>query len=143
MLVIAALLVCGCDSRESVDELGIMLITMPTGTKVRAEVMTNPTDMARGMMFRDSLAPDRGMLFIHTSPGKYGYWMYQTKIPLDIIWMNSNHQVVEISENTPPCKGAASTCPTYGGAEDSVYVLELAAGMAKRYNVRVGTTLSF
>src|ERR671936_2755034 len=84
-------LVSGCGPQPvTLDEYRTREVTLPNGTKIRAEVMIHPTDMMRGMMFRDSLAPDRGMLFIHEQPGKYSYWMHQVKIPLDIIWMDSN-----------------------------------------------------
>lgn len=99
--------------------------------------------MMRGMMFRDSIAPDRGMLFVHGSPGKYPYWMYQVRIPLDIIWMDLSHRIVEISADTPPCKTQAAACPHYGGNEEAVFVLELGGGMAARYGLRVGDNLAF
>ena len=63
------------------------------------------------MQFRNSIAPDHGMLFVHRNPGKYAYWMYQTLIPLDMIWMDSKHNVVEIVENAPPCKTAGQPVP--------------------------------
>lgn len=100
--------------------------------------------MLRGMMFRDSLAPDRGMLFIHGAPGKYSYWMYQVRIPLDIIWIAPNHGIVEISADTPPCPSkSASACPSFGGQQTAVYVLELAGGSARKYSLKVGDTISF
>jgi hypothetical protein len=118
-------------------------VTLPGGRKIRAEVMTHPTDMMRGMMFRDSLAPDRGMLFIHAEPGNYSYWMHQVKIPLDIIWLDSSQAVVEIQANTPPCHSGAKDCPQYGGRERSQYVLELGGGMAAKYGLRVGDRVVF
>ncbi len=100
-------------------------------------------EMQKGMMFRDSLALDRGMLFIHESPGRYPYWMYQVRIPLDIIWMDSTHRIVEISADTPPCKTKASLCGNYGGHEVAQFVLELAGGEARRQGLAVGQTLEF
>jgi uncharacterized membrane protein (UPF0127 family) len=105
--------------------------------------MRREEDMRRGMMFRDSLPENRGMLFIHGTPGKYSYFMYQVKIPLDIIWMDSQRTVVEISENTPPCTTNASACPTYGGTKEAVLVLELAGGTARKHGVVPGARLEF
>ncbi len=117
---------------------------MPNGKTITAEVMTNPVDMSRGMMFRDTLAANRGMLFIHGSPGRYAYWMFQVKIPLDIIWMDQNRRVVEISANTPPCPSkSARDCPNFGGHEEAMYVLELAGGMAAKYGVEKGSVINF
>jgi uncharacterized membrane protein (UPF0127 family) len=139
--------VCGCRSHSSDDamrDFAAQQVTLPNGKTITVEVMIRPTDMARGMMFRDSLAPDRGMLFIHGQPGRYSYWMYNVRIPLDIIWMDANRRVVEISANTPPCLAqSAQTCPSYGGHEDAMYVLEMNAGAAAKNGVRVGSVLEF
>lgn len=144
LLFTALLALLGCGREQSAqDNSQIWLITLPNGRKIRAEVMSHPTDMARGMMFRDSLAPDRGMLFIHQTPGKYPYWMYQVKIPLDILWLDAGRRIVEISANTPPCHKRASECPNYGGNQDALFVLELAGGAAAKHGLRVGDTLSF
>ncbi len=138
------LLAAGCGTKPvTVEEYQTQIITFPNGKKIRAEVMIDPTDLMKGMMFRDSLAPDRGMLFVHAQAGKHTYWMYQVRIPLDIIWMDSSRRIVEWSLNTPPCATKASECPSYGGREDSRYVLELAGGMAEKYGLRIGDTLTF
>ncbi len=134
----------GCGEKPAtLEELETRLVRLPGGQKIRAEVMARGEDMMRGMMFRDSLAPDRGMLFVHTQPGAYTYWMYQVKIPLDILWLSTERQIVEISADTPPCKTRASECPSYGGHATSRYVLELAGGMAQKYGLKVGDTLEF
>jgi len=141
-LVLLAGLGCG-PKPVTVEEFGTRLVTLPGGQQIRAEVMVRPEDMARGMMFREELPPGRGMLFVHPRPGQYSYWMYQVKVPLDIIWLDSNRRIVEISANTPPCHSAASECPSYGGAQESQFTLELAGGMAARYGLKVGATLTF
>ena len=105
--------------------------------------MIHPEDMARGMMFRDLLPPDRGMLFVHPAAGRYRYWMFQVSVPLDIIWLDARRRIVEISPDTPPCQAQARDCPSYGGNADSQYVLELAGGMAARYGLKLGDVLGF
>lgn len=144
-VVIAALAMVSCGDRAAAPEdYGTRVVTLPNGKAIRCEVMIHPQDMMRGMMFRDSLPAGRGMLFIHGEPGNYTYWMYQVKIPLDIIWMDQNRRIVEISANTPPCeKGPASSCPQYGGKEKAQFVLELAAGAVKEYGLKVGDVLDF
>src|SRR5215510_1777880 len=91
--LIAMLAGCG-EKNDAVDEFRTTKIRLPDGKVIRAEVMRREEDMMRGMMFRDSLPEDRGMLFIHGKPGKYTYYMYQVKIPLDIIWMDARNTVV-------------------------------------------------
>jgi uncharacterized protein len=134
----------GCGpSGDGGDQLGTRTVTLPGGQKIRAEVEVTAAEMQKGMMFRDSLPHDRGMLFIHDKPGFYPYWMFQCKIPLDIIWMDSSHRIVEISVDTPPCQTEASQCPNYGGHQEAQYVLELGGGEAKRLGVRRGQTIEF
>jgi uncharacterized membrane protein (UPF0127 family) len=143
-LLLLALALAGCGPKtDTLADFGSRLVTLPAGRQIRAEVLINPQDMARGMMFRDSLAPDRGMLFLHAEAGNYPYWMYQVRIPLDIIWMDSERRVVEIAANTPPCKTGPGQCPTYGGHFRAQYVLELAGGMAAKYGIKPGETLEF
>jgi hypothetical protein len=83
------------------------------------------------------------MLFFHEREGNYSYWMYQTRIPLDIIWMDRYRRIVEISANAPPCKTVASQCRHYGGNQRAQYVLELAGGMASKYGLKAGDILEF
>jgi uncharacterized membrane protein (UPF0127 family) len=137
-----ALLACG-ERPETLETFNTRVITLPNGFTVRAEVMMRPEDMMRGMMFRDSLAPERGMLFIHGEAGRYTYYMYQVRIPLDIIWLDADRQIVEMSPNTPPCKTRASECPHYGGKMNALYVLELAGGSIDKHGLRVGQVLRF
>jgi uncharacterized membrane protein (UPF0127 family) len=108
------LVACSNDS-TSVEDYDARSVTLPDGSLVKAEVMMNPTDMARGMMFRDKFPEGRGMLFIHGSEDNHRYFMYQVKIPLDMVWMDKNRRVVEMAENVPPCKTAkASECRPTG-----------------------------
>lgn len=137
-----ALIGAGCGEKPvRLEDFNTRIVTLPDGFRVRAEVMMLPEDMMRGMMFRDSLPPGRGMLFVHSRPGKYSYWMYQVKIPLDIIWLDAGGRIVEMAPNSPPCKTEASECPHYGGNGDAMMVLELAAGSIERHNLQVGSKL--
>lgn len=119
------------------------LVMLPDGSTVHVELAKTETEREYGLMERTSLPQGRGMLFIHDEPGKYGYWMYHCKIGLDIIWMDGDHRIVEMSPNTPPCKGLAKTCPSFGGKETSVYVLELPVGSIKAHQLAVGQTVNF
>jgi len=126
------------------DEMRSTEVMFPDGQKILAEMMRTELEMARGMMFRDSLASDRGMLFLHGLPGNWTYYMFQVKIPLDIVWMDNGKKIVEISANTPPCKSAsARECALYGGHEKSQFVLELPAGQAAKFNLKVGDSVRF
>ncbi|HEY3835660.1 MAG TPA: DUF192 domain-containing protein [Bryobacteraceae bacterium] len=141
---LAFLILMGCHSDESNStDLSTRTVTLPDGFVVTAEVKIDPEEMARGMMYRTELPTGRGMLFVHGQMGHYAYWMANCKIPLDIIWMDTSHKVVEISANTPPCPSGDKTCPTYGGRVTSSFGFELAAGQAAKHNVIVGSTIQF
>ena len=134
---------CGGPETEGPDVLLTRKVTLPNGQQIRAEVEMSDIDMQKGMMFRDSLARGRGMLFIHQAPGLHPYWMYQTRIPLDIVWMDTHHRIVEISPDTPPCKTKASLCGNYGGHQTAQFVLELGGGEARRLGLNLDQTLAF
>ena len=139
----ALLALASCRRATTLEEFLTREITLSDGFKLRAEVMTRPEDMMRGMMFRDEFPEGRGMLFIHGEPGRFSYWMYQVRIPLDILWLDAGRRIVEVSATTPPCKTVASQCPKYGGHENALVVLELPAGSIEKHNLRVGNTISF
>jgi uncharacterized protein len=141
-LCVVGLSGCGSSS-DPIEDFNARPVTLPDGTIVKTEVMMNKTDMAKGMMFRDSLPEGKGMLFIHPTENKYSYWMYQVNIPLDIVWMNRQRRVVEIVENAPPCKTKASECVNHGGTEMAMYVLELPGGYARKHAIAKGETLQF
>jgi uncharacterized membrane protein (UPF0127 family) len=134
----------GCSSSSITDELNLTQVTFPSGAKINAETMRSAPELMRGLMFRESLAPGRGMLFIHPKEDNFHYWMYQTKIPLDMIWMDQDRRIVEMSLDTPPCKSSsAMECPNYGGNFKSKYVLEVNGGIARKNGLKTGDTLDF
>jgi len=143
-LLLAEAALVGCRDKSVVaDALHSVLVTLPDGHEIHAQPMVDTADLLRGMQFRKSLDADHGMLYFQRQPGKYGYWMYQTLIPLDMIWIDADNKIVEIVENTPPCKTAASQCPLYGGHEMAKYVLQLRGGMAQKYGLKVGQQVQF
>jgi uncharacterized membrane protein (UPF0127 family) len=144
-LIMSSLILTGCQSGGSsgASSLNTRGVTLPDGFPVAAELALTPSDMERGMMYRTELLPGHGMLFVHDVPGRYPYWMANCKIPLDIIWMDGSHQVVEISANTPPCPSGGKDCPTYGGHAVATFALELGAGEAAKHHVTVGSSIQF
>jgi hypothetical protein len=114
-------------------------VGMPLGAVYDVEVARTSEEQAQGLMFRESLPPRTGMIFVFTDGGAHHFWMKNTMIPLDIIWMDAGGTVVYVSTNTPPCK--SDPCPTYGPEAPAPIVLELAGGMAAKEGIKAGTTL--
>ena len=119
------------------------LVMLPDGSTVHVELATTEAQRNYGLMGRTKLPEGRGMLFVHQQEKPHAYWMYHCKIGLDIVWMDARHRIVEMSPNTPPCRGRSNTCPSYGGQEASMYVLELPVGDIARHHLKVGETVDF
>ncbi len=143
-VLLGGLIGCSKSGTDPVRDFNARVVTLPNGTKITCDVMTNQVDVTRGLMFRESLPQDRGMLFVHATPSKYYYWTLNLKFPIDIIWMDSKRRVVEIAANAPPCPSKIpKECPNYGGHENAVFILEVNGGVAARSGVDVGTFLDF
>jgi uncharacterized protein len=142
LLIPLTLILMNCGEKPTtIDDFNTSDLTLPGGEVLKIETMIRSADTMRGMMFRTSIAADHGMLFVHQKPGKYPHWMYQTPVSLDTVWMDDKHNIVEIVENMPPCTTAASKCPYFGGAQTSQYALQMAAGMVRKYHLKLGDSL--
>jgi uncharacterized protein len=116
-------------------------IVFPDGHVVWVEIANNDELRAQGLMYRDRLAPDAGMLFFFPRDGEYPFWMKNTRIPLDMIWIDSNRRVAHVKFNVPPCH--ADPCPNYPPNATSRYVLEVAGGVAQQHGLKAGDVLRF
>lgn len=136
----------GCSNRgPTIDasDLNTVEIRLPDGFKIRAEMMIRAEELLKGMKFRQSLAADRGMLFMHSREGRYQHWMHEVLVPLDMIWMDRDRRIVQLVHNAPPCPGPKEKCLSYGGQYISIYILEVPAGTAARHGLKPGTQLDF
>jgi uncharacterized membrane protein (UPF0127 family) len=143
--LLAALLPLACCGPKptSVEDFALRPVTFPGGGVIKAETMYSNIDLLRGLMYRTTLAPDRGMLFVYPRPDHYQAVMYNVLIPLDIIWMDANRRIVAMNENAPPCKTQASKCPKYGGQQIASFALQIAGGMAHKYGLQVGQIIQW
>ena len=112
------------------------------GERFSVEIADDQAEIARGLMFRDELAPDHGMLFIHDIQEPQAYWMKNTRIPLDILYFDKERRLVSAQERLPPCS-AGNRCPPYPSAGPALYVLELNAGKAAALGAKPGDELVF
>jgi len=112
------------------------------GQRFGVEVAKTDEERARGLMFRDEMPADRGMVFVHDSEDLQAYWMKNTKIPLDILYFDSKRRLVSQQRNVPPCS-AGDRCPPYPSEAPARYVLELNAGQAERLKLENGAEMKF
>ncbi|MCZ6779350.1 MAG: DUF192 domain-containing protein [Acidobacteria bacterium] len=103
-------------------------VAFPGGRVFLAEVADTPEGRARGLMYRDRLEPGTGMFFIFEEPGPYSFWMKNTRIPLDIVWLDRQGRVVHVERQVPPC--VEDPCPTYSPRSPAIGVLEVRGGQA-------------
>lgn len=99
----------------------------------RVEVATTPEAQERGLMFRRSMAADHGMIFPMNPPRPASFWMKNTYIPLDIVFIGPDHRIIRIAENATPLSLDLIDCPDPAAA-----VLELNGGTAKARGIAVG-----
>lgn len=97
------------------------------------EIATNDEQRARGLMFRNEMAPDAGMLFLYRRDRVLTMWMANTYIPLDMLFIGGDGRIVRIAENTIPLSRT-----TVSSRKRARAVLELNAGTARRLGINAG-----
>lgn len=112
-----------------------------TGTRkvtFRLELALTPDEHARGLMYRTRLDTDAGMLFVSSAPHPQTFWMRNTLISLDMIFIGADRRIVGIVENAEP----QTDTPRSVGAP-SQYVLEIGGGLSSRLGIRAGQRVDF
>ncbi len=105
------------------------------------ELAISPEDRAIGLMNRTYLGANNGMLFMFENEDYHSFWMKDTLMPLDIIWINSDNKVVFIKENAEIC--LKEKCEIFNPNEKSKYVLEINSSTVKNFNIYIGAESSF
>jgi uncharacterized protein len=116
-------------------------VFFPGGKSVTAELAVTDEERSRGLMFREKVQPDQGMLFVFEREDVHQFWMKNTLVPLDMIWLDSAKRVIFIAANVPPCK--EDPCPSYGPDVPARYVLELRGGGAAENGITPNAQLQF
>jgi uncharacterized protein len=117
------------------------LVTVDTGARkipFKVELAVTPSEHERGLMFREHLDPDAGMLFISEAPRRQVFWMKNTLIPLDMIFIGADWRIAGIVENAEP-----KTLSPREVDAPSQYVLEIGGGLSARYGIRAGQPVDF
>jgi uncharacterized membrane protein (UPF0127 family) len=112
------------------------------GHRYRVEIADNDAERTRGLMFREAMDENHGMLFIHDNQQPLAYWMKNTKIPLDILYFDSTKRLVSQQRDVPPCS-LGNRCPPYPSEAPALFVLELNAGQAAKLGLKNGAELTF
>jgi len=120
-------------------------VTIPhvtlAGQRFEVELATDDPARARGLMFRERMADDHGMLFVYPDASLRGFWMMNTRIPLDILYFDAQARFVSAQYRVPPCAGG-TRCPNYPSAGPAQYALELNAGVGEKLGLKPGDQLT-
>jgi uncharacterized membrane protein (UPF0127 family) len=132
--------VAGGDEASQAGLLQVPLtVRSATGEhRFTVEVAATPEQQTQGLMYRRSLAGDRGMVFPYDPPQAVGFWMKNTLIPLDIIFIRADGRIARIAANTTPL----SLAPVMSG-EAVATVLEIRGGRAAELGIREGDLVSW
>ena len=106
--------------------------------RILVEVASRPAEQARGLMHRQQMAEDRGMIFIYPAESIHGFWMKNTYIPLDMIFIGANRRIIGAVENAEPLTTTRRTVNA-----PSKFVLEINGGMMRKWGVKEGTSVRF
>jgi hypothetical protein len=130
------------EAEPEADVSGPAVVFRPAGrpeARVAVEVARTQRQTQRGLMYREHLPPDGGMLFLFARPKVQSFWMKNTLIPLDIIFVSSEMVVVGVVENAEPSTTGSRTVP---GAV-SQFVVEVNAGWAREHGIAAGVPVEF
>jgi len=135
------ILLSACGPEDSVD------VRFPNGRTVKCEIADTIKEIREGLQFHDSLAAERGMLFIYAQENtRVGFYMpKRMKFNLDMIFLDKERKVLLIEKDLPPCEHQNSAdCPTYGPAgKPCKYVVEVVAGLSDEVGLEIGDQLEF
>ncbi|MGC8622706.1 MAG: DUF192 domain-containing protein [Candidatus Micrarchaeia archaeon] len=114
------------------------------GEKLELFVADSFTKKAIGLMYRDTIGKKEGMLFKFDKEGYYSIWMHNMLFSIDIFWVDSSGNIVDMVKDAKPCeKFMGLGCKVYKPKEKSMYVIETASGFAGAASISIGDKVSF
>ncbi len=126
---------------EIPEEAGEAALGLPDGFKVKVELALTRETQAKGLMFRNELAGDRGMLFVFKEGGEKEFWMKNTFVELDIIFLDRELKIAKVFHRVTPSKPGESDLEVSRVSAPAFCVLELAGGAARRHGLKPGAKL--
>jgi hypothetical protein len=116
-------------------------IFFPDGKTIIADLAKTEEERTRGLMFRNTLHDDQGMLFVFEQEGLYSFWMKNMNFAIDILWLDRQKRIVHLEPNVPPCK--KEPCHTYTPLFPARYILEMKAGSIETRKLKMYDRIDF
>lgn len=129
---------CGSSSSSSTPTITVTISTATSAPQFSAEIADTAEERSTGLMNRTTLASDAAMLFVFDSDGRSSFWMKDTLVSLDILFINSAKIIVDLAQDTEPLSEELIT-----PSQDYRYVLEINAGTAEAEGIAVGDEVQF
>lgn len=148
-LAIAVMVLLGASAllqeepRSSTSEYVNATFNTDPSVSVRLEVADNTSERRRGLMYREELPEYRGMLFVYPGEDERAFWMKNTMIPLDIIFLNSSKHVINLETAYPEPNTSDSELTRYRSDAPTQYVIELNAGFAENNSIKKGVKVEW
>ncbi len=137
----AATAASGSSAAPTFKEEGSLKFLKSSGElirEIRLEVADDQAQRAQGMMYRKSVPTDTGMIFLFDEEAPQSFWMKNTYVPLDIIFVSADKKIVNIHQNTTPLSEQR-----YPSTAPAKYVVEVAAGYTAAYGINPGDEIDF
>ena len=111
---------------------------------LEVQIADDESKRIRGLMFQDPLPYDQGMIFVFDEPGVYSLWMLNMQFSLDMIWFDTEGNVVHIEKDIPPCKTPTEimSCQSIIPDGNALYILEVTSGFIDEFNITEDSKLS-
>lgn len=140
-LLLFPLLVISCTS-QAVSAQKLFVQADNGVVEFNVEIAETPQELATGLMNRKGILDNQGMLFVFPKPDKLTFWMKNTYVPLDMIFMDKDMKIVKIEKSAQPCKTVKDTdCPLFKASE-AQYVLEIKGGLSELKGFKAGDSIS-
>ncbi|MBI2598217.1 MAG: DUF192 domain-containing protein [Candidatus Diapherotrites archaeon] len=140
--VIVSFLVFGCiDGQNQAKKASLDTLCIGQKACIQVERAITPKEHSTGLMFQKSLPPNSGMLFLFEDSKTRSFWMKNTLIPLDIIWIDEGKKIAGIAKNVQPCK--SNPCQSLGSVTPVKFVLEVNAGFSEIHGLAAGDFVEF
>ena len=120
-------------AQETFETETVVIQTSQASYRFQVELALTPEQQTQGLMFRQSLRDDRGMLFVFKEPKMTSFWMYNTYLSLDMLFISQDGIIVQIHRRARP--GSTEAIPSLTQVKG---VLEIKGGMADRLGIKVG-----
>lgn len=137
IFVLVMFLLSSC-SKAAKDTVEQSITFKPSNISIIAEAPTTVESFQRGLKFRTRLDEKRGMIFNFGVTWQLSFWMHDTRIPLEIIFLDMNLKIVDIQEMEPCTESDPSRCPVYPSKKPAMYAVEVNKDFSKRYGIREG-----